>query len=124
MPRGSKRWAELSEEAMWERLARARRSGVKVAAGSDAGFMLEHGASNAGEIELLVQGGYSPLEAICAATATGADILEIDAGRLAPGKLADLVLVAGDPLASIEFLRKRENLRVFKGGREVLAPTA
>ncbi|MET0746016.1 MAG: amidohydrolase family protein, partial [Microvirga sp.] len=120
MPRGSKRWAELSEEAMWERLARARRFGVKVAAGSDAGFMLEHGPSNAGEIELLVEGGYSPLEAICAATATGADILEIDAGRLVPGKLADLVLVAGDPLANIGILRKRENLRVFKGGREVL----
>ena len=121
---GSKRWGELSEEAMWERLARARRAGVKVASGSDAGFMLEHGATNAGEIELLVEGGYSPLEAIGAATATGADILEIDAGRLLPGKFADLVLVAGDLLADIKVLRKKENLRVFKGGREVSAPTA
>ncbi|MBM6581868.1 amidohydrolase family protein [Microvirga sp. BT689] len=123
-PRGSKRWAELSEKAMWERLDRARRAGVKVAAGSDAGFMLEHGTTNAGEIELLVEGGYSPLEAICAATATGADILEIDAGRLIAGKLADIVLVSGDPLVDISVLRRRENLRVFKGGREVRAPAA
>jgi imidazolonepropionase-like amidohydrolase len=123
-PRGSKRWSELSEEAMWERLNRARRAHVKVASGSDAGFMLEHGRTNSGEIELLVEGGYSPLEALCAATATGADILEIDAGRLVEGKLADIVLVDGDPLADITILREPKNLQVFKGGRAVLAPAA
>nr|WP_246504834.1 amidohydrolase family protein [Microvirga antarctica] len=123
MSKGSKRWSELSQEAMWERLTRAKRAGVKVATGSDAGFMLAHGVTNSGEIELLVEGGYSPLEAICAATATGADLMEIDAGRLIMGKLADIVLVSGDPLADITILRKRENLQVFKGGREVLAPS-
>ena len=100
------------------------RAHVKVASGSDAGFMLEHGRTNSGEIELLVEGGYSPLEALCAATATGADILEIDAGRLVEGKLADIVLVDGDPLADMTILREPKNLQVFKGGRAVLAPAA
>ncbi len=122
---GSKRWAELSEEAMWERLERARRAGVKVAAGSDAGFMLEHGRTNAGEIELLVEGGYSPLEAICARYG---DRRRHPGDRRRPARCRAsspiIVLVAGDPLADIKILRKRENLRVFKGGREVRAPAA
>jgi imidazolonepropionase-like amidohydrolase len=115
----TRRWAEASEEAKWERLTRAKSLGVKVAAGSDAGFFLAHGAGNGREIELLVEGGYSTLEAIHCATAVGADLMQIEAGRLVPGKLADLVLVAGDPLQDITLLRKRENLSVYLGGRPI-----
>jgi imidazolonepropionase-like amidohydrolase len=123
-PPGARRWAQLSQEASGERLARARKAGVKVATGSDAGFMLAHGTTNAREIELLVRGGYSPLEALAAATSVGADLMEIDAGRLKPGKLADIVLVKGDPLADIRILQQRENLQVFKGGRDMSTPHA
>jgi len=110
-------WAAASEEAKWERLTRAKKLGVKVAAGSDAGFFLEHGKANGREIELLVQGGYSTLEAIHCATAVGADLMQIEAGRLLPGKLADLLVVDGNPLADIRILRDRSRLTVFKGGK-------
>ena len=116
---GSRRWGALSEEAMWERLERARRHGVRIAAGSDAGFMLRHGECNVYEVECLVEGGYSPVDAISACTATGADLMEIDAGRLQPGKLADIVLVEGNPAEDITVLREKSRLRVFKGGRRI-----
>jgi imidazolonepropionase-like amidohydrolase len=46
----------------------------------------------------------------------------IDAGRLTKGKLADLLIVDGDPLADITLLRDPVRLRVFKGGGEIVAP--
>ena len=116
---GSKRWGENSLAAMWERLTRARAHGVRIGSGSDAGFMLEHGRANLGEMECLVEGGFSRVEAISAATATNADIMELDAGRLQPGKLADLVLVAGDPATDLAVLRKRSNLSVFLAGKRI-----
>ena len=58
------RWLNLSREAKWESLVNAHRAGVKIAVGTDAGFMLPHGVMNAVEIELLVRGGLTPLEAI------------------------------------------------------------
>lgn len=116
---GSKRWGENSLDAMWERLSRARDHGVKIGSGSDAGFMLQHGVSNLGEIECLVEGGFTPVAAISAATATNADIMELDAGRLLPGKLADLVLVAGDPASDLTVLRDRTKLSVFLAGKRI-----
>ena len=71
------------------------------------------------ELALLVQGGFSPLEAITAATATNADLLGIEAGRIEAGRLADLVLVDGDPTVDIGVLGDPGRLRVFKGGMEV-----
>ena len=119
-PHGSKRWGAVSEEAMWERLERARRHGVRIASGSDAGFMLEHGKCNLGEVECLVEGGFSPLDALSAATATGADLMQIDAGRLIEGKLADIVLVTGgNPADDLAPLRDPANLTVFKDGRRM-----
>lgn len=116
---GSKRWGKNSLDAMWERLSRARDHGVKIGSGSDAGFMLQHGVSNLGEIECLVEGGFTPVAAISAATATNADIMELDAGRLLPGKLADLVLVAGDPASDLTVLRDRTKLSVFLAGKRI-----
>ena len=114
------RWLNLSREAKWESLVNAHRAGVKIAVGTDAGFMLPHGAMNAVEIELLVRGGLTPLEAITAATRIGAELLGLDgAGTLQAGRLADLVLVCGDPSADITLLQDPSRLRVFKDGKEV-----
>lgn len=116
------RWLEHSREAKWESLALVHKAGVKIALGTDAGFMLPHGEMNARELELLVHGGLSPLEAITAATKVGAELLELeDVGTLEVGKLADLVLVAGDPTKDIRLLQDHARLRVFKGGQEVTA---
>lgn len=93
---------------------RARAAGVKIAFGTDAS-VAPHGA-NAREFTLLVQAGFTPLEAIRAATVAAADHLGISAqaGSLAPGKAADLIAVDGDPLVQVSEL---ERVRfVMKGG--------
>jgi imidazolonepropionase-like amidohydrolase len=68
------------------------------------------------EVELLVEVGFTPLEAIHVATSNGAEFLgELDKiGTLAAGKQADLVVIDGDPFANIKDLEKVET--VFKDG--------
>jgi enamidase len=74
------------------------------------------GFSNQRALELLVQSGFSPVEAIKIATLNGAKYLGRDAkiGTIAPGKQADLVVVRGDPSAKIEDVENVEI--VFKRG--------
>ncbi len=74
------------------------------------------GFANWRAIELLVEAGFTPLEAIRVATLNGARYLEIDdeLGTIAPGKRADLVLVAGDPSTDVGDIRNVEI--VFKDG--------
>jgi imidazolonepropionase-like amidohydrolase len=68
------------------------------------------------EVELLVEAGFTPLEAIHIATANGAQFLgELDRiGTIAPGKQADLVVIKGDPSKKIEDIENVEI--VFKDG--------
>jgi imidazolonepropionase-like amidohydrolase len=89
-----------------EMFARALGSGVTIACGSDAG-VFAHG-DNAREIELMVAYGMRPPDALRAATATAARVLgrQDDLGRVAPGFLADLVAVEGDPLTDPSVLRR------------------
>ena len=89
-------------------LRRAFAAGVKIAAGTDAGG---HGhPSNALEIECLVKAGLTPLQALRAATGWAAECLgrEHEIGTVEKGKLADLVVVAGDPLADVKMLQDPE----------------
>jgi hypothetical protein len=74
------------------------------------------GYGNQREVELLVEAGFNPLEAIHIATENGARFLgrDKDIGTLAPGKRADLLLVKGDPSAHIAELENVEI--VFKDG--------
>ena len=113
------RWLNASREAKWITLTAARKAGARICCGTDAGYMIAHGPTNWRELQLLVKGGLSPMEAIIAATATNHDLLEIDAGRLQPGRLADILIVAGDPLADISILGDPARLQVFKGGVEL-----
>jgi imidazolonepropionase-like amidohydrolase len=68
------------------------------------------------EVELLVEAGFAPVEAIHIATANGAQFLgELDhTGTIAPGKQADLVVIKGDPSKKIEDIENVET--VFKDG--------
>jgi len=86
-------------------LAKAAPAGVKIAFGTDAGVS-KHGR-NADEFELMVKYGMSPVEAIKAATVNAADLLGLSAeiGTIEPGKSADLIAVAGDPLADVRVLK-------------------
>jgi imidazolonepropionase-like amidohydrolase len=80
-----------------------KRAGGAIAAGSDAANqLLIPGYSLHEEMALLVAAGLTPLEAITAATRRGAQLLHADSlGILAPGKVADLVVVNGNPSANI-----------------------
>jgi imidazolonepropionase-like amidohydrolase len=71
------RWLVASREAKWKTVPAARAAGVRICCGTDAGFMLPHGPMNWRELQLLVQGGLTPMEAMVAATATNHDLLEI-----------------------------------------------
>src|SRR5947209_1815615 len=96
--------AEALREAHVAAVRRALELGVRVVAGTDAGG---HGhPANAGELECLVRAGMSPMQALQAATGWAAECLgrEDELGTLAPGKLADIVVVDGDPLADIAIL--------------------
>ena len=82
-------------------LERAVPAGVRVAFGTDAGVS-KHGR-NADEFELMVKHGMTPATAIAAATVNAADLLGLsnEVGSLEPGKSADLIAVAGDPLSDV-----------------------
>jgi imidazolonepropionase-like amidohydrolase len=85
---------------------RAIAMGVRIAFGTDAG-VYPHGR-NAGEFRLLVEHGMKPVEALKAATSYDAELLGITdrLGTLAPGKIADVIAVPGDPLANIRQTEK------------------
>jgi imidazolonepropionase-like amidohydrolase len=87
-------------------LALAYPRGVKIAFGTDAGVS-KHGR-NADEFELMVKHGMTPAAAIKAATLNAADLLGIaaEAGSIEPGKRADLIAVAGDPLSDVTVLKR------------------
>jgi imidazolonepropionase-like amidohydrolase len=83
---------------------RARAGGVRMAFGTDTGVS-PHGM-NAREFQLLVDAGYTPLQAIQMATVNAADHLQLasTAGRIGAGFAADIIAVDGDPLADVATL--------------------
>jgi imidazolonepropionase-like amidohydrolase len=97
-----------------ETMKAAIESGVTIVNGSDIG-VFAHG-DGARELELLVEYGLTPAQALRAATGTAADALQLGdkLGRVKAGLLADLVAVTGDPTADIKAVRKVR--LVMKGG--------
>jgi len=115
------RWLErLQKEMQWERAF--YKAGGKLLAGSDptgVGFVVGGDLAGYGfqhELELLVESGFTPLEALQIGTATNAEFLGQAAyiGSIAPGKQADLVVIQGDPSKNIRDIEKVET--VFKDG--------
>ena len=96
---GRERIAKRKETA-FASVAAATRAGVRIATGTDFGGGSVRAGFLAGEVELLVEAGLEPNDALAAATWRAGELLGIDhAGRIEEGMPADLVLVAGDPLS-------------------------
>lgn len=101
----------------------AHRAGVKLAMGTDSGVPFTGHGNNLDELAYLVEMGLAPLEAIRVATLDSARMLKLEGkvGSLEAGKLADLVVVDGDPLADIAILREPSRIRrVMLNGRTVV----
>jgi imidazolonepropionase-like amidohydrolase len=99
-------------------ISNAKAAGVRIACGFDAASEAKQGKS-ALELYALVKLGLSPIEAIRAATLTGADLMGwSDAvGSIEKGKFADLIAVDGDPLTDITVLQ--HVVTVIKDGIQV-----
>ena len=101
-----------------ETVQQAMKFGVRVVAGTDAGGWF-HG-NNAVELDMLVDAGMTPMEVIVAGTGEAAACCGIDGevGVLGEGKMADLLVVDGNPLQDITVLQDRERVRlVMKEGQ-------
>lgn len=122
-------WQHIDEREPWVKekmteidemkrgnLKKAYQAGVKICCGCDfgGGTITVHG-NNGLELPLLVkETGMSPMEAIVAATKTGAMLMmrSDELGTLEPGKLADVIIAKGDPLKDIWLVSRKENIKV------------
>jgi imidazolonepropionase-like amidohydrolase len=110
-------WTELFKKEMQFEYAFAKAGGLLLAGLDPTGYGgVVPGFGDHREIELLVEAGFTPLEAIKIATLNGATYLGVTdkIGSIAPGKAADLIVVKGDPSRTISDI---ENVEVvFKDG--------
>jgi imidazolonepropionase-like amidohydrolase len=100
--------------ALLETVRILHKAGIPMVAGTDQavpGFSVDR------EIELYVKAGFTPMEAIQAATVVPARAMgmEQESGTVEPGKRADVILVNGNPLENISDIRKVDT--VFAGGK-------
>jgi imidazolonepropionase-like amidohydrolase len=113
-----RKWLDDFLQSIQHELQMARTLGIRVAAGSDASRAKEQG-KNALELAGLVRRGFTPIEAIRAATTTAAELMgwQDRIGAIEPGKYADMIAVDGDPLADVTILQDVKV--VIKGGETV-----
>ncbi|NML43318.1 amidohydrolase family protein [Ramlibacter sp. G-1-2-2] len=124
--------AEMGYEREWEAaivsLRAMHRRGIRVLPGGDYGFAMTPHCQNARDLEFFVKYlGMTPAEAIRSTTVYGGQIMMRgeELGQVKEGQLADLLLVDGDPLASIAILRDPKRLlAVMKDGVFAKRPEA
>jgi imidazolonepropionase-like amidohydrolase len=107
-------------DAHQQSFRRAVQAGVKVAMGTDSGVG-RHG-ENGRELQLMVENGMTPMQAIVASTSSAAQLLRLDnqLGTLAEGKLADIIIIDGNVLDDINRIANPDNVKfVLKAGNEV-----
>lgn len=103
-----------------------RKRGVRLLPGGDYGFPFNPNGRNARDLELFVQHlGYTPSEALVAATKLGGEIMGMgnELGQIKPGYLADVLLVKGDPTVNVAILQDKNNLlAIMKDGKFYKTP--
>lgn len=118
---GERRAVFLRRQA--DNLRAAREAGVRIAVGSDSfnTTMTPFGRQTLDEVHALVDAGLSPMDAIVAATRTGAESLRIEGrtGTLERGKDADLIVLDADPLSDITRLAEPHMVLIAQRGRLV-----
>jgi imidazolonepropionase-like amidohydrolase len=105
-------------EAHQQSFRMAVEAGVKIAMGTDSGVG-RHG-DNGLELQLMVENGMTPMQAILASTSAAARLLHLDnsLGSLEVGKLADIIVVAGNVLDDISLIADPANVKlVLKAGQ-------
>ena len=96
------------------------KAGGLLAMGTDSGTPFNLHGDNAEELEFMVEVGVKPTDALISANANAAELLELEAGRIAEGCAADFLVVQGNPAEDITAASRRENHRaVFKDGVQV-----
>ncbi|OYU35398.1 amidohydrolase family protein [Novosphingobium sp. PASSN1] len=112
---GALKGIELGQQVIPE----MRKRGIRVLPGGDYGFPYNPHGRNARDLEHFVNlFGFSPTEALVAATKQGGELVGWDVGQVKAGYLADLLLVEGDPTADVRILQDKHNLAaIMKGGQ-------
>lgn len=104
-----------------------KRRGVRVLIGGDYGFPFNPHGRNARDLQHFVtRFGFTPAEALRAATMQGAELMGMgdELGQVKPGYLADLLLIDGDPTQDVAILQDAGRIRmIMQGGRLHKAPT-
>lgn len=98
--------------------------GMRILIGGDYGFPFNPIGRNARDLQIFVDHfGYSPSEALKAATALGGELMDLKIGRVKAGWLADLLLVDGDPTQDVSILQDKDRLAmIMKNGALYKAP--
>jgi imidazolonepropionase-like amidohydrolase len=105
-------------ELMQEIMPQMKKRGIRVLPGGDYGFPYNPVGRNARDLDIFVKlFGFSPSEALVAATKQGGELMDMPLGEIKPGYLADILLVDGDPTADVTLLQDKANLlAIMKGG--------
>lgn len=100
--------------------------GVRVLIGGDYGFPFNPNGTNARDLEHFVRYfGFTPAEALRAATMHGGELLGLETGQVRKGYLADLLLVEGDPTRDVSLLQDAGRLKmIMKGGKMHKSPVS
>ena len=103
-----------------------RKRGIRALPGGDYGFAWTAIGTNARDLEHFVNlFGYSPAEALIAATKWGGELMGLNVGLIKPGYLADLLLVDGNPSQDVTLLQDTDNLlMIMKDGQYHKEPVA
>ena len=110
------------QTAHTKNLKKAIAAGVKIVVGTDAGTPFNYHGESAYELECLVANGFSEMQAVQSATKTAAEALMLpDLGTIAKDKIADLIVLDGNPLEDIKILQDVEKVKmVFKEGVQLV----